>query len=131
MRVIDLLGGTELMTRSECLEFLRRRNIGRLATVTAGQPDIVPVNYFVDGGDVVIASNLGHKLLAASEALVAFEVDSIDEERRRASSVVVHGSATAEAPSAAASAAVAWSGPKDFLIRIVPTAITGRHITAS
>lgn len=127
MRVIDLLGGTEMMTRVDCLELLRQGHIGRLATVKAGVPDIAPVNYRFEDGEIVIESNIGHKLLAAEDAPVAFEVDTIDERRRLAASVVVHGSARADA-SRGSGVPVAWSGPKDFVIRIVPETVTGRRI---
>jgi hypothetical protein len=130
MRVIDLLGGTEMMTQSDCRELLAHSRIGRLATVADGVPDIVPVNYRLDGADIIVETNVGHKLLAASEAVVAFEVDSIDEAHRLASSVVVHGRARAEL-GARHGDPVAWSGPKDFVIRIVPTSVTGRRITGS
>jgi len=127
MRVLDLFGGAEVMSESDCREFLRQCRIGRLATSSHGVPDVAPVNYRWDGSDIVVESNVGHKLLAASGSVVAFEVDRIDETTMSGSSVIVHGEARVE-PLAHAGESTAWSGPKDYLIRIHPRSITGRRV---
>jgi nitroimidazol reductase NimA-like FMN-containing flavoprotein (pyridoxamine 5'-phosphate oxidase superfamily) len=88
-------GGVSRLERAECLRLLRSRSIGRLAYVArAGVPDIVPVNYAVEGEDVVIRTGPGPKLQAAERReLVAFEVDDLDDARHTGWSVVVVGKA--------------------------------------
>ena len=51
--------------------------MGRLATAVAGQPDIAPVNFVVDGRSLVFRSAEGAKLLALTiNPAVALEADS-------------------------------------------------------
>ena len=59
-------GTLHLLTRAECYELLREESVARYAYVArAGVPDIVPVNYLLDGEDVLIRSGPGPKLQAA------------------------------------------------------------------
>lgn len=125
MRTVDLLGGAEILSESECWDILAAEEIGRLAVVAKGKPDIFPVNFDCDGRSIVIHSNLGHKLLSAAGTVVAFEVDRIDVAAKQACSVVVHGPATVEPGDEAGSA---WAGPKEYQIRIDPLAVTGRRV---
>jgi len=131
-------GDLRRLSRAECLDLLGSRQVGRLAYVArAGVPDIVPVNYAVDGEDVLIRSGPGPKLQAAERReLVAFEVDDIDEEGRTGWSVVVVGRAhkltSAEQGSHVARGAVPqpWaSGTRRHEIRISPKRIDGRRLT--
>src|SRR3954453_2082133 len=83
------------LSRDACLDLLGSRSVGRLAYVArAGVPDVVPVNYAMDGDPVLIRSGPGPKLQAAERRdVVAFEVDQIDADAHRGWSVVVHGTA--------------------------------------
>lgn len=123
--MVDLLGGADILAEHECWTVLAGEEVGRLAVVANGKPDIFPVNFDSDGASIVIHSNLGHKLLSAAGADVAFEVDRIDLASKLAWSVVVHGPATVEAGDHPGSA---WAGPKDFQIRIDPLSVTGRRV---
>lgn len=126
MRALDLLGGGEILTEAQCWDLLSRKNVGRLAVTAGGSPDIFPVNFRMDGGSIVIRSNMGHKLLAASNAPVAFEVDHVDVAERFAWSVVVHGRGVV---SPGGQEETAWSGPKDYEIRIQSEDVTGRRVS--
>lgn len=122
------------LSREESLERLSRRHVGRLAYIArAGVPDIVPVNYSLDGDAILVASGPGPKLQAAERRdLVAFEVDDIDEGNRTGWSVVVVGYARRDHIGQRATAAVRpepWAaGPRNAIIRIEPKRITGRHL---
>jgi hypothetical protein len=125
------------LDRRECYRLLATSRVGRLAYVTrADQPDIVPVNYSLDGTDVLISSGRGPKLLAAERgAVVAFEVDEVDEARRTAWSVVLVGRASATfAPQRSDGGAAdgrpePWaSGPRGHLIRLQPRRVEGRRL---
>ena len=126
MRNLDLLGGAEILSESECWDVLANETVGRLAVVSKGRPDIFPVNFGCDERAIVIYSNMGHKLLSASGAVVAFEVDRADPRSKMAYSVVLHGPATVEPGD---EEGFAWSGPKDFQIRIDPLEVTGRRVS--
>jgi uncharacterized protein len=81
----------QALGREECLQLLATQQVGRLGFVNDGHPDVLPVNYVLDGDAVVFATSPGTKLWAATRTPVAFEVDSIDAPTRSGWSVVIHG----------------------------------------
>jgi nitroimidazol reductase NimA-like FMN-containing flavoprotein (pyridoxamine 5'-phosphate oxidase superfamily) len=128
----------EELSRERCLELLRDQVVGRLAVVVGGRPDIMPVNYLLDGEGVVIRTAEGTKLDSASGAPVAFEVDELDRDHRQGWSVVIHGIAHEirtlgrdDITDRLLSLPVdPWAGgDKPYLLRIAPLSITGRSIT--
>ncbi len=83
---------TETMTQAECWTMLDSHCVGRLAVDIAGQPDIFPVNYVVDGESVVFKTGAGTKFAGAVLGRhVAFEIDGSEREDRTVWSVVVKG----------------------------------------
>jgi nitroimidazol reductase NimA-like FMN-containing flavoprotein (pyridoxamine 5'-phosphate oxidase superfamily) len=88
-------GDLSRLDRSQCLELLGSQVCGRLAYVArAGVPDVVPVNYSVHAGHLLIRSGPGPKLQAAERReRVALQIDEIDHTRRTGWSVVVIGRA--------------------------------------
>jgi uncharacterized protein len=82
------------LARAECLELLRTVTMGRIAFAERGLPAIQPVNFTVDGSNVIIRTSGGGKLAAAvTGAMVAFEADEVDAATRTGWSVVVLGHA--------------------------------------
>jgi nitroimidazol reductase NimA-like FMN-containing flavoprotein (pyridoxamine 5'-phosphate oxidase superfamily) len=81
----------EEMAEEECLELLAAQSVGRVATVSNGQPLIFPVNYVLEGRTVAFRTDPGTKLDAATLGKVAFEIDSVEPERREGWSVLVQG----------------------------------------
>jgi nitroimidazol reductase NimA-like FMN-containing flavoprotein (pyridoxamine 5'-phosphate oxidase superfamily) len=76
----------------ECWELLRATSVGRVAVTVGTVPDVFPVNYRVHNGEIVIRTEAGTKLAAATlMTAVAFEIDAIDHESRSGWSVVVKG----------------------------------------
>jgi uncharacterized protein len=78
----------------ECRELLAGGEVGRVALCTASGPQILPVNYVVDGASVVFRTApygvLGQHTWRGP---VAFEVDEVDRESRVGWSVVATGHA--------------------------------------
>jgi nitroimidazol reductase NimA-like FMN-containing flavoprotein (pyridoxamine 5'-phosphate oxidase superfamily) len=129
----DLSGTLTLLAADECLQLLGTRTVGRFVYVArAGVPDIVPVNYSLHDGCVLIRSGAGPKLQAAERREpVAFEVDDLDETGRGGWSVVVHGRAervTGREHDHASEPEPWASGPRVHTIRITPRRITGRRV---
>jgi nitroimidazol reductase NimA-like FMN-containing flavoprotein (pyridoxamine 5'-phosphate oxidase superfamily) len=58
------------------------------------QPDIFPVNYVVEDGEIIVRTAEGTKLAAAiMGGRVAFEIDEFNADNHTGWSVVVHGTA--------------------------------------
>jgi nitroimidazol reductase NimA-like FMN-containing flavoprotein (pyridoxamine 5'-phosphate oxidase superfamily) len=118
-----------------CRELLAEQSLGRIAVVATGVPHVVPVNYAVDGGDVIFRSGSGTKLHAALlYQPVSFEVDRLDEATRTGWSVLLSGTASvvtdpAERVRLEAFDIEPWApGRRDELIRVRADLLTGREI---
>jgi nitroimidazol reductase NimA-like FMN-containing flavoprotein (pyridoxamine 5'-phosphate oxidase superfamily) len=120
--------------RDECLRLLGRRGIGRLGFVLSGRPLVFPVNYALDGEDVVFRTAAGSKLDGTVGSWVAFEVDGIDPMYHSGWSVVVQGRATEitapfELDRLMRLPLQPWDGgDKHHWVRIAAEAVTGRQI---
>jgi Pyridoxamine 5'-phosphate oxidase len=97
---------------------------------------MLPVNFAVVEGTIVIRTGEGTMFEGHADELVAFEVDHIDEALCRGWSVLVRGQAyrvthSAELRRVQQEAEVLpWVGVgRDVYVRIVPTQITGRRIS--
>jgi len=118
-----------------CWERLASHRVGRLVVAVGSQPDIFPVNYLVEDGQIIVRTAEGTKLAAAiMGGLVAFEIDEFDPDTRSGWSVVVHGTA-AEAHTLddvihdEGLDPDPWaSGEKGRVIHITPTEVTGRTV---
>ena len=81
------------LTTDECVELLSTVGVGRVALCLDEGPTIYPVNFVVAGLAIVfrtaVYSTLGGAIVKRPP--LAFEVDEIDHERRRAWSVVARG----------------------------------------
>lgn len=123
--------------RSECETLLRRGVVGRVALATPTGPHIVPLNYAVSEGDVVVCTT-PYSLLGTygRDHLLAFEVDHFEYPRQRGWSVVVRGRATAVDDSEELRTLVRvlprpWAtGSRSLYLRIPLTEVTGRRLGA-
>lgn len=130
-------GSLSRLRKQECFELLRTRTVGRLAYVArADVPDVVPVNYVVHDGAILLRSGVGPKLQAAERrAVVAFEVDDVDEHAHTGWSVVVVGRARRLTPAERDAlppdaVPVAWArGPRWAVVRLDPARVEGRRLT--
>ncbi|GAA1860701.1 pyridoxamine 5'-phosphate oxidase family protein [Asanoa iriomotensis] len=67
------------LSRAECLRLLGTRAVGRVVFTERALPAVHPVNYLLDGDEVVFRTGGGGKLAAATlRKLVAFQVDDVD-----------------------------------------------------
>jgi uncharacterized protein len=130
----------EPLSADESRELLATHDVGRLAVVVGGYPEIFPVNYAVVRDRVVIRTDPGAKLSHARFERVCFEVDELDIARRIGWSVlvkgVVHelkpGDRHAEDLDLAAARIRPWAGgPKAHILVVTPVNVTGRRIIGS
>ncbi len=128
--------GIEILSPTRCWELLWATNVGRLAVDIAGQPDIFPINYAVDGHSLVFRTRAGTKLAGAVlGGFVALEIDGVDPVTRTVWSVVVKGTAReitrmterAEAEQLPLIPWVADAELKPEFVRIEPELVTGRR----
>jgi nitroimidazol reductase NimA-like FMN-containing flavoprotein (pyridoxamine 5'-phosphate oxidase superfamily) len=96
---------------------------------------VLPVNYAVVAGTVVVRTSEGTMIDGHANDQVAFEVDRLDEALSQGWSVLVRGPAhrvmhPAELRHLQQDATI-WSWPggeRDVYVRIVPDRVTGRRI---
>jgi nitroimidazol reductase NimA-like FMN-containing flavoprotein (pyridoxamine 5'-phosphate oxidase superfamily) len=125
----------ELLGEEECRALLETRRVGRVAVSIGAIPAVFPVNYAMAGGAVHFLTAEGTKLAAAvRSAVVAFEVDDIDEEAHSGWSVLVVGEAGV-VPEADAARLAAGAGPEPWapggrrhLVRVSTEFVSGRRI---
>ncbi|MFC5994358.1 pyridoxamine 5'-phosphate oxidase family protein [Pseudonocardia hispaniensis] len=73
----------------DCLRLLAGGAVGRVVFTDFALPAAHPVNYLLDGAEVVFRTGAGSKLAAATRnAVVAFQVDEIDRRTRTGWSVL-------------------------------------------
>lgn len=117
--------------REECLSLLRSQRVGRIAFTDDSGPDVLPINYVMDGEDILVTTTgYGAIARAATGARVAFEIDGIDEFNEAGWSVVVRGRATRESPfDPTVERPQPWAdGTRTYLLRISGDVITGRRL---
>ena len=86
--------GLEVLTAEECWRLVAASPVGRVASIDAGEPIILPVTHGVHHRSIVFRSDPGSKLEAARMAqTIAFEVDDWDADGRRGWSVLARGAA--------------------------------------
>ncbi|EHR60026.1 pyridoxamine 5'-phosphate oxidase family protein [Saccharomonospora cyanea] len=123
------------LSEVECLDLLRTEPVGRLVFTEKALPAIRPVNYVLDGRDVIIRTSADSWASRVAGNVVAFEVDHIDNTSHTGWSVVLLGTATVitdidtlvrvtdfrDRP---------WApGHRDQYLRIQPGQLTGRRLS--
>jgi nitroimidazol reductase NimA-like FMN-containing flavoprotein (pyridoxamine 5'-phosphate oxidase superfamily) len=130
--------GLEILHLGDCFTLLESVPVGRIGFVAGGEVVILPVNFLVDGQDVVFRTAAGSKLSAVEVGQYAgFEADSYDAATRTGWSVVVNGltevaDSEEEAARLDALGLSSWGGGTSgqVWVRIRPTSVTGRRIAA-
>ena len=135
MAVIEGRTWLEVLTPAQCWELLGSAQIGRVAVLVDGRPEIYPVNFVADGESVVFRTDHGSKLHGlAVHPETSFEVDGFDQDGPEGWSVLLKGRAedVKGGPEAAHLATLPlhyWAyGEKSHWIRIRPGAISGRRL---
>jgi nitroimidazol reductase NimA-like FMN-containing flavoprotein (pyridoxamine 5'-phosphate oxidase superfamily) len=122
------------LDRAECLELLKLGRTGRIVYADADGPIAVPVNYRIDGVDVLFRVSPASKLGPAMDnATVAFEVDRLDDFHQTGWSVLVRGTSSYvepdDVPAHLSERPVPWArGFRPIYVRVRPSRITGRRL---
>jgi nitroimidazol reductase NimA-like FMN-containing flavoprotein (pyridoxamine 5'-phosphate oxidase superfamily) len=124
------------LSREECLALMTTTSLGRVAFLVDGRPEVLPVNYVVDGDNVVFRTGEDTVLNQVAMQVVAFEVDQIDERSHTGWSVVAQGVAhdvtDAIDPTSErlrALSLVSWApGQRHRWLRVDANRITGRRL---
>jgi nitroimidazol reductase NimA-like FMN-containing flavoprotein (pyridoxamine 5'-phosphate oxidase superfamily) len=124
------------LTSGECRMLIAPGGIGRIAFCTVSGPVVLPVNFSVLGGSVVVRTSAGSLIEAHGDDRAAFEVDHVDEVLCQGWSVLLLGQAHRVLQPGElrnvreAMVAGPWpDGERDVYVRIVPDQISGRRIT--
>jgi transcriptional regulator with XRE-family HTH domain len=128
----------ESMTPAECKQHLTGGGVGRFLFVEPGRgPVAIPVNFRMDGDDVVFRTGGGDSVSAGlQESPVSFDVDHLDDALSEGWSVLVTGEAQvitdpAELARAQALHIEPWAGgDRPIYVRLTGSQITGRRIRA-
>lgn len=131
--------GLEVLPFESCLSLLAAVPIGRVGFVAGGEVLVLPVNFVVDGQDVVFRTASGSKLASAEDgSVVAFEADNYNDITHSGWSVMVSGRADVvedddEIGRLSQLGLSSWASALDrpFWIRIRPTSVTGRRTPES
>ena len=127
----------EHLSRGECMRLVGSVPLGRIVYTRQALPAVELVNFALHDGDIVIRTDSGGKLAAATRgAVVAFEADSVDLAAHAGWSVTVVGYSRAVTDSEEILRLVQtglqpWApGERDHFIRISPEIVNGRRLAA-
>ncbi len=111
--------------------------VGRIVYTRRALPAVELVNFALNDGDIIIRTDAGGKLAAATRgAVVAFEADSVDVAGHTGWSVTIVGHSRAVTDSEEIRdleqiALTPWApGKRDHFIRISPGIVHGRRVGA-
>jgi len=122
------------LTRDECVANLRRHSLGRIAVSHRGLPQILPINYTLDGAAVMFRTDEGGLLdRCCHDTVVAFEVADYDDHAGAGWSVHIVGTASvldAGDSLRAIEMQLESAGASDgkVFVKVVPGVISGRRI---
>jgi len=126
--------GLEVLPFDSCLSLLAAVAVGRVGFVAHGEVVVLPVNFAMDGQNVVFRTASGSKLAAAEDHITAaFEADNYDDITQTGWSVLVNGRIEmveddAEIGRLNQLGLYPWASlDHSFWIRIRPTSVTGRR----
>lgn len=130
--------GLEILHLGDCFGLLGSVPVGRIGFLAGGEVIILPVNFLVDGQDVVFRTAQGSKLSSIEVGhYVGFEADAYDPATETGWSVLVSGLAEivddeADAARLDARELRSWGEPADPVwVRIRPSSISGRRLPAA
>lgn len=128
--------GLEILHLGDCFLLLKSVPVGRVGFIGRDEVVILPVNFAVDGQDVVFVTGAGSKLSSVEVGhYVGFEADSYDAATRAGWSVVLKGFAEVvgddeEAARLDGLGLTSWgaAGEGRVWVRIRPVSVSGRRI---
>jgi uncharacterized protein len=126
--------GLEVLNAEDSFELIGGGTIGRIAVSVGALPALIPVQYVVDDGDILIQLDDGFGCRIADGCVLGFEVDQFDAARRSGWSVLIIG--TAKSLDAAEVEAATGEPlphrddhPHCKYMRLHPGTVTGRRIS--
>ena len=127
----------EHLSRDECMRLMGSVPVGRIVYTRQALPAVELVNFALDDGDIIIRTDSGGKLAAATRgAVVAFEADSVDDAGHTGWSVTIVGQSRAVTNGAEIRhlehcGLMPWApGKHDHFVRISPAITNGRRVGA-
>lgn len=125
-----------VISPQECDSLLRANHLGRIGLAEGDLPLILPVNYVLDGNEVVFRTGPGTLLAAAAaQAPIALEIDGIESRTQTGWSVLVRGYAQeitdpVQIARLEQLELVPWApGVRAHFVRVTSAETTGRRIT--
>ena len=123
------------LTSDDSLRLLATAPIGRIIYTRQALPAVELVSFALEGGDIIIRTDRGGKLAAATRGtIVAFEADVVDMERSSGWSVTAIGPSRAVTDAADIARLQrigldSWApGGREHFIRITPQLLNGRWL---
>lgn len=124
------------LTPAQCAQLIAPGGVGRVLFIEEGRgPVAIPVNFRMDGADVVFRTGDGPLSAAAgSQSVLSFDVDHIDDALSEGWSVLLTGTASVitdpeELRRAASLGIEPWAGgDRPAYVRLRPHRVTGRAI---
>ena len=124
------------LTTEECLDRLSAGTVGRVAFSTPGGLRMVPVNYAMFEGAIILRTSSYSELgTYAAGTQVAFEIDEFDMEHRGGWSVVANGRLErVNDPEEIQRVRLAWdpdpwaAGARNLYLRLTWRELTGRRL---
>ena len=132
--------GLEILPFADCLRLLDSVPVGRVGFFTDGEIVILPVNYVLDGQNVIFRTGPGSKLSSlTNKNLVGFEADTYDPATKSGWSIVISGftelvESDDELRRLNDLGLRSWARPEEDVptwIRIRPNSVTGRRTPGS
>jgi uncharacterized protein len=125
----------EHLSRDQCMRLMGSVPVGRIVYTRQALPAVELVNFAMDNGDIIVRTDAGGKLAAATRgSVVAFETDSLDLAGHTGWSVTVIGHSRAvtddeEIRRLEQTGLMPWApGKRDHFIRISSAIVNGRRI---
>jgi uncharacterized protein len=132
--VIRDRNGLEVLPRAVCLHLLAEAHVGRIALSMGALPVVLPVNFAMCDDDILVRTAPGTKLeAAATNAVVAFEVDNVDPVYHTGWSVLAQGIAKevtdpTDLERARRVPLVPWAGSDGHYLLISTEFLSGRRM---
>jgi uncharacterized protein len=127
------------LPQADCERLLADCDLGRLAVIVEGRPEIFPVNHVYEAGrtSIAFATMAGTKLHGALDwPWVAYEVDGMEDDGRAGWSVMVVGHVEEITDQGEIEQLTSQRGPGLWAsgeaarwLRIVPKKMTGRRVS--
>jgi nitroimidazol reductase NimA-like FMN-containing flavoprotein (pyridoxamine 5'-phosphate oxidase superfamily) len=131
-----LIATLTIVPEAECWQLLASTQVGRVGLLVGDRPEVLPVNYILDGEAVLFRTAEGTVLTQAALRVIAFEVDHVEEATNEGWSVLVQGIAKdfshgidANSERMRRLSLVTWApGARHRWFRIRPDKVTGRRL---